>query len=112
MGREHGARDRHSLRNEQQASPAMETILLETWIERENVEAATRVLARLGLKPSDAVNALFAQIARRESDRPGKAGGANYALAEFGLDGATVSAISARLRRQIEESQHRGIGIS
>ena len=90
----------------------MNTILLETWIERENAEVATRVLARLGLKPSDAVNALFAQIARRESDRPGTIGRANDALADFGLDGETVSAISARLRRQIEESQRRDFGIS
>jgi antitoxin component of RelBE/YafQ-DinJ toxin-antitoxin module len=85
----------------------METILLETWIKRENAEVATRVLARLGLKPSDAVNALFAQIARRESNRTGRTSEANYALGEFGLDGETVSAIEARLRRQIEESQGR-----
>jgi len=86
----------------------MNTILLETWIERENAEAAARVLARLGLKPSDAVNALFAQIARRESKTPGSEDGKAYALAELGLDDETVAAISARLRRRIEESQRRG----
>lgn len=86
----------------------MNTILLETWIERENAEAAARVLARLGLRPSDAVNALFAQIARRELEQSGTTDGKAYALSEFGLDGETVAAISKRLRRQIEESQRQG----
>jgi addiction module RelB/DinJ family antitoxin len=45
----------------------MPTIVLKSRVDRSNAAAARRVLNRLGLKPSDAVNALFAQIASRKA---------------------------------------------
>lgn len=40
----------------------MATILLRARVERRRAKAAEKILARLGLKPSDAVNMLYAQI--------------------------------------------------
>jgi len=80
----------------------MSTIVLRTRVDESNAFIARRVLARLGLEPADAINALFAQIARRQA-HPFSSGSSDssYPKEEFGLDQETVAAISARLRRQI-----------
>ena len=85
------------------------TIVLKSRVDRSNAIAARRVLARLGLKPSDAVNVLFAQIASRKALPFALAtSDASYAKEEYGLDDADVAAIGARLRRELVQERQAG----
>jgi addiction module RelB/DinJ family antitoxin len=87
----------------------MSTIVLKSRVNRFNAVAARRVLARLGLKPSDAVNALFAQIASRKALPFALAtSDSSYAKEEYGLDEKAVAAASARINRQISRERRAG----
>jgi addiction module RelB/DinJ family antitoxin len=87
----------------------MPTIVLKSRVDRLNAASARRVLARLGLKPSDAVNALFAQIASRKALPFALAtSDSSYAREEYGLDEKAVAVASARIRRQIARERRAG----
>jgi addiction module RelB/DinJ family antitoxin len=87
----------------------MPTIVLKSRVDRSNAAAARRVLTRLGLKPSDAVNALFAQIASRKALPFALATSDSfYAKEEYGLDEKAVAIVGVRLRRQIARERHAG----
>jgi len=87
----------------------MSTIVLKARVDRFNAAAARRVLARLGLKPSDAVNALFAQIASRKALPFALAtSDSSYAKEEYGLDEKAIAAAGARIRRQIAQERRAG----
>jgi addiction module RelB/DinJ family antitoxin len=87
----------------------MSTIVLKSRVNRLNAAAARRVLARLGLKPSDAVNALFAQIASRKALPFALAtSDSSYAMEEYGLDKKAIAAASARISRQIARERRAG----
>ena len=87
----------------------MPTVVLKSRVDRSNAAAARRVLARLGLKPSDAVNALFAQIASRKALPFALAtSDSSYAKEEYGLDEKAIAVASVRMRRQIAQERRAG----
>jgi len=87
----------------------MSTIVLKSRVDRLYAASARRVLARLGLKPSDAVNALFAQIASRKALPFALAtSDSSYAREEYGLDEKAVAVTSDRIRRQIARERRAG----
>jgi addiction module RelB/DinJ family antitoxin len=87
----------------------MPTIVLKTRVDQSNAAAARRVLARLGLKPSDAVNALFAQIASRKALPFTLAtSDSSYAREEYGLEEKAISRVGARLRRETARERRDG----
>jgi addiction module RelB/DinJ family antitoxin len=87
----------------------MSTIVLKSRVDRINAAAARRVLAKLGLKPSDAVNVLFAQIASRKALPFALAtSDSSYAMEEYGLDAKAIAAASARISRQIARERRAG----
>jgi addiction module RelB/DinJ family antitoxin len=87
----------------------MPTIVLKTRVDRTNAASARRVLAKLGLKPSDAVNALFAQIASRKA-LPFALATADsiYAREEYGLDEKAVLAVGEKLRDELATERRKG----
>jgi addiction module RelB/DinJ family antitoxin len=88
---------------------SMPTVVLKSRVDRSNAAAARRVLARLGLKPSDAVNALFAQIASRKALPFALAtSDSAYAKEEYGLDEKAVARVGARLRRETARERREG----
>ena len=87
----------------------MPTIVFKARVERANAAAAKRVLARLGLKPSDAVNALFAQIASRKALPFALAtSDSSYAKEEYGLDEKAVALVGLRLREDLARERNAG----
>ena len=88
---------------------SMPTIVLKSRVDRSNAAAARRVLSRLGLKPSDAVNALFAQIASRKALPFSLAtSDSSYAKEEYGLDKKGIVAVGKSLRKQLEQERLEG----
>jgi addiction module RelB/DinJ family antitoxin len=84
----------------------MPTIVLKSRVDRSNAAAARRVLTRLGLKPSDAINALFAQIASRKALPFSLAtSDSSYAREEYGLDKKAIITVGKSLRKQIEQER-------
>ena len=85
------------------------TTVLKTRVDRANAIAARRVLAQLGLKPSDAINVLFAQIASRKA-LPFALATADsaYAREEYGLDEAAVAVVGSRLRKELVRERKAG----
>lgn len=85
------------------------TIVLKTRVNRSNAIAARRVLAQLGLKPSDAINVLFAQIASRKALPFALAtSDSSYAREEYGLGDAEVTAVGSRLRKELARERRAG----
>jgi addiction module RelB/DinJ family antitoxin len=88
---------------------SMPTIVLKSRVDRSNAAAARRVLSRLGLKPSDAVNALFAQIASRKALPFSLAtSDSSYASEEYGLDRKGIVAVGKNLRKKVEKERLEG----
>jgi addiction module RelB/DinJ family antitoxin len=85
------------------------TTVLKARVDRANAVAARRVLAQLGLKPSDAINVLFAQIASRKALPFSLAiADSAYAQEEYGLDTAEVAAVGVRLRKELAKERKAG----
>ena len=88
---------------------SMPTVVLKSRVDRSNAAAARKILSRLGLKPSDAVNALFAQIASRKALPFSLAtSDSSYAREEYGLDRRGIVAVGKNLRKQIEKDRLEG----
>ena len=88
---------------------SMPTVVLKSRVDRSNAAAARKILSRLGLKPSDAVNALFAQIASRKALPFSLAtSDSSYASEEYGLDRRGIVAVGKNLRKQIEKDRLEG----
>ena len=88
---------------------SMPTVVLKSRVDRSNAAAARKVLSRLGLKPSDAVNALFAQIASRKALPFSLAtSDSSYASEEYGLDRKGIIAVGKNLRKQVEKERLEG----
>lgn len=85
------------------------TTVLKARVDRANAVAARRVLAQLGLKPSDAINVLFAQIASRKA-LPFALATADsaYAQEQYGLDDEAVAEVGARLRKELAKERKAG----
>jgi addiction module RelB/DinJ family antitoxin len=87
----------------------MATIVLKSRVDRKTAIAARHVLTRLGLKPSDAVNALLAQIASRKALPFALAtSDSSYAKEEYGLDEKAIARVGARLRRETARERRGG----
>ena len=85
------------------------TIVLKSRVDRSHAIAARRVLAQLGLKPSDAINVLFAQIASRKALPFALAtSDSSYVREEYGLDDAEVMAVGSRLRKELVRERKAG----
>jgi addiction module RelB/DinJ family antitoxin len=85
------------------------TTVLKVRVDQGNAVAARRVLAQLGLKPSDAINVLFAQIASRKALPFALAtADSSYAREEYGLDDAGIEAVSSRLRKTLARERRAG----
>jgi addiction module RelB/DinJ family antitoxin len=87
----------------------MITMVLKSRVDRTNAIAARRVLAELGLKPSDAINVLFAQIASRKALPFALAtADSSYAREEYDLDDAEVAGVGSRLRKELARERKAG----
>ena len=88
---------------------AMATIVLKSRVDRVNAAAARRVLAEIGLKPSDAINVLFAQIASRKALPFSLAtADSSYALEEYGLDEDAIAKAGLKINRLIARERRAG----
>jgi addiction module RelB/DinJ family antitoxin len=87
----------------------MMTVVLKSRVDRSNATEARRVLAQLGMKPSDAINVLFAQIASRKALPFALAiSDSSYAREEYGLDEAAIARVGSRLRRELARERRAG----
>jgi addiction module RelB/DinJ family antitoxin len=87
----------------------MATTLLRTRVDRDRTKEATKILGRLGLKPSDAVNMLMAQIVyRRGLPFDVQESGYAYAQSEYGLTPAEMDAAEKRIRQRIAKEKKAG----
>ncbi len=88
---------------------SMPTVVLKSRVDRSNAAAARKVLSRLGLKPSDAINALFAQIASRKALPFSLAtSDSSYASEEYGLNRKGIIAVGKNLRKHVEQERLEG----
>ena len=84
------------------------TTLLRTRVNRSRATEAKNILARLGLKPGDAVNLLFAQIVnRRGLPFAVQEEGYAYAEAEYGVSPAELDQTAESIRRESERARRR-----
>ncbi|MDR3229446.1 MAG: type II toxin-antitoxin system RelB/DinJ family antitoxin [Puniceicoccales bacterium] len=87
----------------------MATTLLRTRVDGGNMREARQILASIGLKPSDAVNMLFAKIvAHRGIPFAAQEDGYAYAAREYGASRDDVDATAARVRRNITRAKRDG----
>lgn len=87
----------------------MSTTLLRVRVNSAHARRAKQVLDNLGLRPADAVGALFAQIAaRRGLPFAVEEQGYGYAESEYGLTPAEVDRAEAAMRREVERERRRG----
>jgi addiction module RelB/DinJ family antitoxin len=87
----------------------MQTTLVRARVERSRARNVEKILSRLGLKPSDAVNMLYAQIIQRRaipfavSDA-----GDDYARDEYGATAAELTSSVRRANRDIARERKAG----
>lgn len=87
----------------------MSTTILRVRVNTEHANRARKVLGNLGLRPADAVGALFAQIAaRRGFPFAIEEQGYGYAASEYGLTPAEIDAAAARIDREIAAARRAG----
>ena len=87
----------------------MATTLLRTRVDRVRAKQASAILARLGLKPSDAVNMFFAQvITHRGIPFAVQEEGYAYAASEYGVTAAELDATARRIGRNIVRERKAG----
>jgi len=87
----------------------MPTMILRTRVDRRNATEARRVLALLGMTPTDAVNVFFAQVASRKAIPFAIAtADSDYAAEEYGLTKAGIAATSRRISRATARAREAG----
>ena len=80
----------------------MATTILRTRIDRTRAHKVGKILSNLGLKPSDAVNMLYAQIEQhRGLPFAVQEDGYAYARNEYGLSSAEIAAADKRIQQSI-----------
>jgi len=86
----------------------MPTTLLRTRVDSGRAREARKILARLGLKPGDAVNLLFAQIVnQRGLPFAVQEEGYAYAQAEYGLSPQELDRAAERIGRESASARRR-----
>lgn len=87
----------------------MKTTVVKARVNRQHASQARAILARIGLRPSDAISALMAQVvAHRGIPFPLQEEGYSYAASEYGLTPGQMDAAEARIRKKIERERRRG----
>jgi addiction module RelB/DinJ family antitoxin len=85
------------------------TTLVRARVKTERVKKVTRILDRMGLKPADVVNMVFAQIEQRRALPFDVAdAGDDYAFQEYGVTKAEMDAFEKRRRKEIAAERKAG----
>jgi addiction module RelB/DinJ family antitoxin len=80
----------------------MPTIVIRARVDRARANQAEKILSRLGLKPSDAVNMLYAQIVQQRAIPFALAdAGSDYARTEYGVTDAELKRFVRRANQEI-----------
>ena len=87
----------------------MPTIVIRARVDRARANKAEKILSRLGLKPSDAVNMLYAQIVQQRAIPFALVdAGSDYARTEYGLTEAELDRWVKRMDREIARERKAG----
>ena len=87
----------------------MNSVIIRARVDGRHARAAREILSNIGLKPSDAVNMLMAQIvARRGMPFAVQENGYTYAMSEYGATPEDVDAASKRMDRTIARERKAG----
>jgi addiction module RelB/DinJ family antitoxin len=87
----------------------MVTTVVRARVEKNRANRAEKILARLGLKPSDAVNMLYAQIVQHRAIPFALVdAGADYARTEYGATAAELRRFVRKADRDIERERKAG----
>jgi addiction module RelB/DinJ family antitoxin len=87
----------------------MQTTMVRARVERNRAKNAEKILARMGLKPSDAVNMLYAQIVQLRAIPFAVAdAGDDYARTEYGATDRELKGFVRRANREIERERKAG----
>ncbi len=85
------------------------TTLVRARVKTARVKKVTRILDRMGLKPADVVNMVFAQIEQRRALPFDVAdAGDNYAFQEYGVSKAEMEKFEKRLAKDIARERKAG----
>jgi addiction module RelB/DinJ family antitoxin len=87
----------------------MSTTVIRTRVDRERARQVSEILGDIGLKPSDAVNMLFAQIvAHNGIPFAVQRDGYTYARAEYGLEPEEVDRLTRRMKASVLSARRAG----
>jgi len=87
----------------------MPTTVVRARVERSRARAAEMILSRMGLKPSDAVNMLYAQIVQQRGIPFALVdAGSDYARTEYGLTEAELDRWIRRMDREVTRERRAG----
>ncbi len=87
----------------------MPTTVVRARVERSRARMAERILSRMGLKPSDAVNMLYAQIVQqRRIPFALVDAGSDYAQTEYGLTADELDRWVKRMDREVTRERKSG----
>jgi addiction module RelB/DinJ family antitoxin len=85
------------------------TTLVRARVKTERVKKVTRILDRMGLKPADVVNMVFAQIEQRRALPFDVAdAGDDYAFEEYGVTPKEMEQFERRLKKDLERERKAG----
>ncbi len=85
------------------------TTLVRARVKSQRVKKVTRILDRMGLKPADVVNMVFAQIEQRRALPFDVAdAGDDYAFQEYGVPRAEMEAFEKRRAKEIAAERKAG----
>jgi antitoxin component of RelBE/YafQ-DinJ toxin-antitoxin module len=85
------------------------TTLVRARVKTERVRKVSRILDRMGLKPADVVNMVFAQIEQRRALPFDVAdAGDDYAFEEYGVTPAEMARFEKRLAKDIARERKAG----
>jgi addiction module RelB/DinJ family antitoxin len=87
----------------------MPTTVVRARVERSRARMAEKILFRMGLKPSDAVNMLYAQIVQQRGIPFALVdAGSDYARTEYGLTEAGMDRWVKRMDREVTRERKAG----
>jgi len=87
----------------------MPTTVIRARVDRSRAKSAEKILSRLGLKPSDAVNMLYAQIVQQRAIPFALVdAGSDYARTEYGVTDAELKRFVRRASQEIARERRAG----
>lgn len=88
---------------------ASNTTLVRARVKTQRIKKVTRILDRMGLKPADVVNMVFAQIEQRRALPFDVAdAGDDYAAEEYGISREDLVRFDQRAGREVERARKSG----